>query len=133
MESHLFDDLVREALDELPQEFATLLDNVQVVVQAWPSPAQLASVQLRHPTQLLGLYEGIPRTERGSYYGQVVPDKISIFQYPIERICATDDAVRQQVRDTVMHELGHHFGLDEARLRTLEEERARRRRESSSA
>ena len=132
MESEHFDELVREALDSLPEDFAVLLDNVQVVVQAWPNEEQLDSVGLHHPTHLLGLYEGIPRTRRGTYYGQVVPDKITIFQYPIERICRTDEEVREQVRDTVIHELGHHFGLDEARLRELERERDRERRAAAT-
>lgn len=68
---------------------------------------------------LLGLYHGIPITQRGEYYNLVVPDKISIYQEPIESICETDDDIREQVRITVLHELGHYFGIDDDRLHEL--------------
>ncbi|MDQ4078852.1 MAG: metallopeptidase family protein [Chloroflexota bacterium] len=132
METETFEQLVAEALDELPDEFHRLMDNVQVVVAEWPTPKQLASVGLRSRQSLLGLYEGIPRTRRGTYYGQVLPDKITIFQRPIERICGNEEEVRQQVADTVIHELGHHFGIDEARMRELEMERNQKRRRTKS-
>lgn len=126
-----FELLVSEALDALPEEFQRLMENVEVVVEEWPSAHQLASVGVRARTGLLGLYEGIPQTRRTSSYGLVVPDKITIFQRPIERICHTPEAIRQQVEDTVIHELGHHFGIGEARMRELEAERDRKRRERS--
>lgn len=128
METDAFMALVAEAIDDLPEDFFHLLDNVEVVVEEWPTPRQLRSVGLRGPWSLLGLYEGIPRTRRGHNYGLVLPDKITIFQRPIERICLTDEAVRQQVQDTVIHELGHHFGIGEARMRELERERDQNRR-----
>lgn len=129
METDSFEQLVAEALDSLPELFLELMDNVQVVVEEWPSPEQLAAVGLRSRTQLLGLYEGIPLTRRGSRYGLVAPDKITIFQRPIERICANDEHMRQQVQDTVIHELGHHFGINEERMAVLEAERNRKRRQ----
>ncbi len=128
MESETFEKLVVEALDGLPDTFLQLMDNVQVVVEPWPSPRQLASVGLRHPASLLGLYEGIPQTRRGVHYGLVLPDKITIFKEPIVRICTGDEEIRQQVIDTVVHELGHHFGIDEARMHELEAERDQKRR-----
>jgi predicted Zn-dependent protease with MMP-like domain len=127
METEAFEELVIEALDSLPEEFRRLMNNVEIVVEEWPTQRQLASVGLSHPNSLLGLYEGVPQTRRGSHYGLVVPDKISIFQRPIERICRTDEQIRQQVVDTVVHELGHHFGIDEPRMRQLEAERNRKR------
>lgn len=127
METDDFEELVVEALDALPERFLQLLDNVQVVIAEWPTRRQLASVGLRHRSSLLGLYEGIPQTYRGHSYGQVLPDKITIFQRPIELICRSDDEVRLQVQDTVIHELGHHFGIDEERMAELEAERDRRR------
>lgn len=128
METDQFEQLVAEALDTLPDAFLQMLDNVQVVIAEWPSARQLASVGLRQRTSLLGLYEGIPQTERGVYYGQVLPDKITIFQRPIERLCQSDEEVKQQVQDTIIHELGHHFGIDEERMAELEDERDRKRR-----
>lgn len=133
METEAFEKLVAEALDNLPEDFFHLLDNVQVVVQEWPTRAQLASVGVRSRYHLLGLYEGIPRTRRGTFYGQVLPDKITIFQYPIESLCTTDEQIRQQVTDTLVHEIGHHFGIDEARMHELERERDRRRREQQGS
>lgn len=132
MESEAFEKLVVEALDALPETFLQLMNNVEVVVETWPSPSQLASVGLRHPTSLLGLYEGIPQTRRGSHYGLVLPDKITIFREPIVRICQSDEEIRQQVTDTVVHELGHHFGIDETRMRELEAERDQKRRAQRS-
>ncbi|HEX8683903.1 MAG TPA: metallopeptidase family protein [Ardenticatenaceae bacterium] len=128
METAEFETLVVEAIESLPEDFLRLMDNVEVVVEEWPTPRQLRSVGLRHPASLLGLYEGIPLTRRGHNYGLVLPDKVTIFQRPIERICSTDEEVCQQVQDTVIHELGHHFGIGEGRMRELERERNMKRR-----
>lgn len=133
METEQFERLVVEAVEALPDQFLRLLDNVQLLVAEWPSPEQLASVGLHAPWQLLGLYEGIPQTSRGLFYGQVLPDRITIFQRPIERICRSGEEIREQVRDTVVHELGHHFGIDEDRMEELEAERDRRRRGGGAA
>ncbi|MGB0387461.1 MAG: metallopeptidase family protein [Ardenticatenaceae bacterium] len=129
MNSDAFDQLVADALDGLPEEFQELMNNVEVVVADWPSSYQLASVGVRFRTNLLGLYQGIPLTRRSVYYGLVAPDKITIFQYPIERLCATEDEIRQRVQDVVIHELGHHFGIGETRLRELEAQRDEKRRQ----
>lgn len=128
METDAFIELVSQALDDLPEEFQLLLDNVEVVVELWPTREQLDSVGLRSRRSLLGLYEGIPRTERGIHYGLVTPDKISIFQRPIEYICTSDEEIRQQVQDTVIHEIGHHFGISEERMEELERSRDHNRR-----
>ncbi len=128
METDEFVELVAQALDELPESFQQLLANVQVVVAEWPTRRQMASVRVRHRSGLLGLYEGVPQTRRGAHYGQVLPDKITLFQRPIEQHSATDDEVRQQVIDTLVHEIGHHFGIGEARMAELERERRKRRR-----
>ena len=112
-----FEALVADALDTLPNEIQHWLDNVAVVVGQWPTRQQLAQAGLEPGALLFGLYVGVPKTHRGFTYGEVVPDKIVIFQRPIERVCHTPAQVREQVRKTVLHEIGHHFGLGEDDLR----------------
>lgn len=112
----VFEQLVAQALDSLPAEIQDWLDNVAVVVAHRPSPAHLRQAGLRRGDLLLGLYVGVPKTRRAVTYGETVPDKILVFQRPIEAVCRTAAEVRQQVRRTVLHELGHHFGMDEVDL-----------------
>jgi predicted Zn-dependent protease with MMP-like domain len=111
-----FESLVDEALSSLPEEVQRWLDNVAIVVADRPSPDQQARTGLGPGSLLFGLYEGVPKTRRGVTYGEVVPDKILIFQRPIEMVCRTPAQVRSQVRRTVLHEIGHHLGLDEDEL-----------------
>jgi predicted Zn-dependent protease with MMP-like domain len=125
-----FTRLVQESIDSLPQNFRKLLENVAVLVEDFPSPETMRDMRLRSPYQLLGLYHGIPLDKRGSYYGNVPPDVVIIYQIPIERACATEDEIREQVRDTVIHEVGHFFGFGEAELRDVERERRRKRNPS---
>jgi predicted Zn-dependent protease with MMP-like domain len=114
-----FESLVDQALASLPEEIQGWLDNVAVVVADRPTPEHLALAGLRASGDLLlGLYVGVPKTQRGFTYGEIVPDKILIFQRPIERLSRTPHEVRQQVRRTVLHEIGHHFGMDEDQLRS---------------
>ncbi|MEP7013058.1 MAG: metallopeptidase family protein [Acidobacteriota bacterium] len=107
-----FEALVAKALDDLPEEFAKLLENVAVVVEEEPTEEELASVDLDPEDDLLGLYQGVPLAERDSFYGGL-PDRVVIYRGPILRLCSTRREVIREVRDTVVHELGHHFGLDE--------------------
>jgi predicted Zn-dependent protease with MMP-like domain len=90
-----------------------------VVIETWPSRETIRSMGLPPGETLLGLYEGIPLTERTSRYGLVLPDRITIYQGPIEACCRGADEVRRKVRQVVMHELGHHFGISDERLREL--------------
>lgn len=113
-----FERMVAQALDELPDEILAALDNLEVVVEDEPTAAQRAEVGLRTGT-LFGLYQGIPRTERTSAYGMVMPDTITIFQGPIARHARTAVDVRRMVRETVIHEVAHHFGISDDRLRQL--------------
>ncbi len=114
-----FEELVVAALDTLPEELLQLMNNIEVTVERLPSRQQMRRVGLRFGT-LLGLYEGIPLTARhSSSYSLVVPDKITIFQRPIEGICSTHEEIVAQVRKTVIHEVAHHFGIGEERLREL--------------
>ena len=114
-----FEELVAEALDSLPPDIQEKLENVEVVVEWRPSPAQMRRMGLGPGQTLFGLYEGVPLTERTSGYNLVLPDKITIFRQPIEAYCRTDEQVRQRVRRTVLHELAHHFGISDDRLREL--------------
>jgi predicted Zn-dependent protease with MMP-like domain len=118
MDLATFEQLVDEALESLPDEIAGWLDNVAIVIAEWPTPEQLAQSGLGPGNMLLGLYVGVPKTHRGFTYGETVPDKIVIFRQPIQRLYRTPDRIRAQVRRTVLHEIGHHFGLDEAQLRS---------------
>jgi predicted Zn-dependent protease with MMP-like domain len=115
-ERQQFETLVEEALYSLPDTIQGWLDNVAVVISEWPTPEQLTQAGLKHGGLLFGLYVGVPKTQRGFTYGEIVPDKILIFQGPIERVCRTPAEVRAQVRRTVLHEIGHHFGMDEDQL-----------------
>jgi predicted Zn-dependent protease with MMP-like domain len=114
-----FERLVAEALDGLPPEFQEKMDNVEVVIEAWPSREEVRHMGLPPGETLLGLYQGIPLTKRSSRYGQVLPDRIIIYQGPIEASCRSAEEVRRRVRHVVMHELGHYFGISDERLREL--------------
>jgi predicted Zn-dependent protease with MMP-like domain len=111
-----FERLVADALDGLPDAILRMLDNVAVVVADEPTAHQLARMRLAADEVLLGLYEGIPLTERTSGYGAVLPDKVTIFQRAIEAECETEDELVEAVRHTVVHELAHHLGISDARL-----------------
>lgn len=111
-----FERLVADALDSLPDAILRLLDNIAVVVADEPTAHQMQRVGLAANEVLLGLYEGIPRTERASGYGAVLPDKVTIFQRGIEEMCDTEDELVDAVRHTVVHELAHHLGISDARL-----------------
>jgi len=102
-----FEELVQDALDEVPDELLKLMDNVVILVED------------DSPEGLLGLYEGHALTERGWHYGGVLPDRIMIYRNPILRICDSDDDVVEEVAITVVHEIAHHFGIDDDRLHEL--------------
>jgi predicted Zn-dependent protease with MMP-like domain len=106
-----FEQVVREALDALPPELRDAMSNVTVVVEDEPPGG----------APLLGLYQGVPLTRRGSQYGGVLPDKITIYRAPLERLYGADPAVlRQQVQHVVLHEVAHHFGISDQRLVDLD-------------
>ena len=123
MQREKFEALVARAIDNLPPEFQCRLENVDIVVENWPTPGQLRQAKHSHPTQLLGLYQGVPQTKRGRGYGLVLPDKISIFQKPIEAHCRFGDEIEATIEEVVRHEIAHHFGLDEKTLRQIESEK----------
>ena len=117
-----FEVLVERALRRLPRRFRTRLANVAVVVEDWPDAATLADLEIEPPDTLYGLYRGVDLTRRNSGYGNVLPDTITIYQGPIEEEAAGHPAdMAALVRDTVMHELGHYFGLDDETMHQIEE------------
>jgi predicted Zn-dependent protease with MMP-like domain len=121
MDLDAFANLVSEAIDSLPQEFLDKLENVQVDIEEWPSPNDLVSAGLsaRSKHSLLGLYHGVPVTERGAYY-MAFPDRISIYQKPIEEMAgAGEEEIREQVKRTVIHEIAHYYGITDERLEEL--------------
>ncbi|WP_327305890.1 metallopeptidase family protein [Streptomyces sp. NBC_01298] len=105
-----FEELVAEALDTIPEELTRVMDNVAVFVEDEPAADD---------PDLLGLYEGTPLTERGEWYAGVLPDRISIYMGPTLRMCASTDEVVHEVAVTVVHEIAHHFGIDDERLHEL--------------
>lgn len=118
METAKFEELVVKALGELPDEFQEKLENVDVTVQAYPTRRQLGG--LRRGRTLLGLYEGVPHTSRTRGYNLVIPDKITLFQKPIEAECRSDGEIAMEIQSVVLHEIAHHFGLDDQVLRRIE-------------
>ena len=119
MERARFEGLVAEALDSIPDELGDRIDNVDVVVDDWPSQGQLIGSGIDEGEYLLGLYEGLPLTERDDY-NMVLPDKITLFQGAIQAICSNDEEIVREIRDTLIHEVGHHFGIDDDRLYEME-------------
>src|SRR5438128_1495101 len=111
-----FEKPVGEVLDSLPKEFADKLNNVAVTFENFPNPYQMWKAKVPPWGLLFGLYEGVPLTKRGIYYS-AVPDKITIFKHSILRVSSTPEEVKQKVRDVVIHEIGHHFGLSDAQLK----------------
>lgn len=114
-----FERLVAQALEELPEEFQKRLDNVDVVVAANPTRDQMKRAGIGPHQTLFGLYEGVPLSKRDRGYHLVLPDKITIFQRPMEALCRTNEEIRNLVRETVMHEIAHHFGIGDERLKEL--------------
>ena len=110
-----FEKLVNQAIEGLPEEFQSKLDNVDFVVEEWPSDRELHSAKVGRGGLLFGLYQGTPKTRRTA--GSIFPDKITIFAGPILRVSRTPEQVKAQVTRTVKHEIAHHFGMDEHAIR----------------
>jgi predicted Zn-dependent protease with MMP-like domain len=119
MDSVRFERLVAEAIGSLPDELRERMENIDVVVADEPTHTQLRRSGIRRGDTLLGLYEGVPLTERTHGYGFVTPDKVTIFQKPIEAICKNDAQIIAEVRRVVKHEIAHHFGISDDRLRDI--------------
>ena len=128
MEIERFEELVARALSELPEEFREKLENIDVVVSEYPTSRQLAKSRIRRGWTLLGLYEGVPRTHRTTGYNLVLPDRITLFQGPIEAKCHSEDEIAQEIGRVVRHEIAHYFGIDDESLRRIEGRGLRRPR-----
>ena len=126
MDRERFKSLVARAVEALPEEFTERMENVFVVVEDYPDAGQLARAGLGRNQTLLGLYEGVPITRRGDNYNLVAPDKITIFQKPIESRCRSEDEITTEIHRVVRHEIAHHFGISDATLSRIERAKYKR-------
>lgn len=113
-----FEHLAQEAFDNLPADFRDRVENVQIVIEEYPSDDVIKKMKISRGS-LLGLYQGIPLTQRGQWYGMsaTVPDKISLYQKNIESVCRSDEEIERRITEVLYHELGHYFGMDEKQVR----------------
>lgn len=114
-----FEALVLKALESIPDLIRERMQNVDVVIEDWPTDEQLVALGMEPDELLFGLYEGTPLIERGITVDPLLPDKITIFQGPLEDACETDREIEEEIRKTVVHEVAHHFGVDESTLKEL--------------
>ena len=115
-----FDRLISKAMDELPQEYIKGLNNVAIVYADWPDEHQAKKAGLREGNILLGLYEGIPLTQRGAGYSFVLPDKITLFKHSILMVSRDPEKLFEQIKRTLWHEIAHYYGLNHDRIHDLE-------------
>ena len=115
-----FDELITAAMNELPQQYIRNLNNVAVVMADEPSAEQLTRQGVRHGHLLLGLYEGVPLTQRGAGYQFVLPDKITLFKHPLILVSDSDEALRANIKRTLWHEIAHHYGMNHADIDRVE-------------
>ena len=127
MDRQEFDAIVFKAIEALPSEFRSKMENVDVMVEDWPNPQQMRKLRLRNRAQLLGLYEGVPQTQRDSSYNLVLPDRITIFQKPIEMNCRSAKEIEDEIGRVVRHEIAHHFGIGDATLYKIERQKFKRK------
>lgn len=116
-----FEQLINEVMDELPRTYIEQLDNVAITYEDKPDQHQRTKLKLRCHETLYGLYEGIPRTDRGAGYNIVLPDKITLFKEPIERSSRTMPELKEQIKNTLWHEIAHHYGLGHQRIHEIED------------
>ncbi len=121
MNRRRFEALVDRAMQRLPRGFRDRIANVVVVVEDWPDDDTLDEMGIEPPDTLYGLYRGVDLTQRDSAYGNVLPDTITIYQGPIEEDCADEAEMAEVIRETVIHEVGHYFGLDDETMHRIED------------
>ncbi len=115
-----FEGLVQAALRRIPRRFRDEMQNLALVVEDEPSPETLAELDLEPAESLYGLYQGIPLPERGWAHGNTLPDRITLYQRPIEQDCVDEDEIRDVIGETLIHEIGHYFGLSEEEIEAIE-------------
>ncbi len=120
MERERFEDLVADALAAIPRRFRDAMHNIAIVVEDEPSRTLLREMNIRPPTTLLGLYSGVPLTQRPWDYGNTLPDRILLFQGPLERTSQDEHALVNAIAETLIHEIGHYFGMSEAQIAEIE-------------
>jgi len=120
LSDHDFDALITRAMDELPQDYIKGLVNVAIVMEDEPTEEQKVKMKLRENAILLGLYEGIPLTQRGNSYTFVLPDKITLFKHSILRVVRSEEELFEQVKRTLWHEIAHYYGLNHSRMEQLQ-------------
>ncbi len=118
-----FEKLVNAGIKAVPKRFLDLLDNVAFVIEDFPTPEQTRKLKLKHKWALYGLYEGVPQTKRGNPYLVTLPDKITIFRQPIEQSADDPAVIKDIVKNTVWHEIAHHFGLGHDQIRKAEQKK----------
>ena len=121
-----FERLVVEAITLIPKRFRREMKNLALVVEDVPSPALLEEMEIEPPDSLYGLYQGTPLPERSWAHGNTLPDRITIYQQPIEEDCEDEDEVRAVIGETLIHEVGHYFGLSDEEIEEIEERYWRR-------
>lgn len=121
-----FEKIVNQGIKAIPEKFLLKLKNVVIVLEDKPTSAQKKKLNLGQDWTLFGLYEGVPQSERGVNYTAVLPDKITIFQKPIEIEAKDEEEIKEIVKNTVWHEIAHHFGMDENQVRQAEDRRRKK-------
>lgn len=117
MDAKAFEDLVAEAVESLPEEFKRKLENIDIVIEDEPTAEQVRLAHVPKSIFLMGLYQGVPFSKRTHFYGNVLPDKITIFRNNIERACRTEEETKEAIRRTVIHEFAHYFGLSDEHMK----------------
>lgn len=121
-----FEKIVNEGINSIPENFLEKMNNVAIIIESEPTASQLRKLKIRPGWTLFGLYEGVPQAARGNNYSAVLPDKITIFQRPIENAARNEKEIREIVKNTVWHEIAHHFGMDEQRVRQAEKKKTKK-------
>jgi predicted Zn-dependent protease with MMP-like domain len=119
VDAERFEAIVLDTIHGFPEEIQRKIDNVEIFVEDWSDRPHIPGVDPRKPLTILGLYHGIPLRRRGTFYGNVLPDRILIFKDVIESRCRNDEQTEKLTRKVVMHEFGHYFGMDDRTLRKL--------------
>ncbi len=117
-----FEELVADAISSLPRRFRDQMKNIAIIVEDEPPPDLLDEMEIEPPDTLFGLYQGTPLPDRRWDYGNTLPDRILIFQGPIEDVCESEEEVVAEIGETLIHEIGHYFGLSEEEIEEIEEQ-----------